>query len=139
MTAVVGVQGVRLVRWATDADSSFPHGGHAHARTASDERALAQTLAALRSVLDEVLAVRKAPLTMTAAQAAAYLGMEERHFLAAVARRELPKALLRSRPARWSRTQLDLALDGRQQTDVETSDTDPVMERINAFQAALRR
>lgn len=71
--------------------------------------------------------------TMTAIEAADYLGMEVGPFRRAVVRKELPGPLIRSRPARWSKVQLDWALEGRIDIAPVSSGIDPIMERLNAL------
>lgn len=68
--------------------------------------------------------------TLTATEAAAYLGMTVRQFLRAVEREELPKAFIRTRPARWSRVQLDWALEGKAVSAPASSGGDPIMEHL---------
>lgn len=68
--------------------------------------------------------------TLTANEAAAYLGMTTRQFLRAVERKEIPKAFIRTRPARWSKIQLDWALEGKGGWEQPSPESDPVMEAI---------
>ena len=77
--------------------------------------------------------------TLTAIEAAEYLGMEVGPFRRAVDRKELPGPLIRSRPARWSKVQLDWALEGRIDTPPVLSGVDPIMERLNALHDEVRK
>lgn len=71
-----------------------------------------------------------APATMTLIEAAEYTGLTERQFRRAVARNEMPEALIKSRPARWSRVQIDWALEGRLEKSAPCVGSDPIMEHL---------
>ena len=73
-----------------------------------------------------------AKATLTAEEAAEYLGMNVKQFRRAVTRGELPKAFIHSRPARWSRVQLDWALEGRME-HAQPPEHDPIMEHLIAL------
>jgi hypothetical protein len=71
-----------------------------------------------------------APATMTLIEAAEYTGLTDRQFRRAVARHEMPEALIKSRPARWSRIQIDWALEGRLESGAPCGEADPIMDAI---------
>lgn len=72
--------------------------------------------------------------TLTIAEAADYLGMKVSQFRRAVARKELPEPLIKCRPQRWARVQIDWTLEGRAVSAPSLAESsDPVMERLNAI------
>ncbi|BAE51514.1 hypothetical protein [Paramagnetospirillum magneticum] len=68
--------------------------------------------------------------TMTLIEAAAYVGLTDRQFRRAVARHEMPEPLIKSRPQRWSRVQIDWALEGRLEKSAPWAERDPLMEHL---------
>lgn len=73
------------------------------------------------------------PATMTLTEAANHLGMRPGQFRRAVARKELPEPLIKSRPQRWSAIQLQWALEGRAGEGVRSSDRDPIMDHLDGL------
>ncbi len=77
--------------------------------------------------------------TLTITEAAAYLNLTETQFRGAVKRGDLPPPIIYGYPRRWSKLQIDWALQGRRPVDQRPADqTDPLMERINALQITVR-
>ena len=70
---------------------------------------------------------------LTAAQAAARLGIGESQFRRAVRRGELPPPFLSCRPHRWSEKQLEPVAEG------VSVPSDPLMERIRGHQDEIPR
>jgi hypothetical protein len=75
---------------------------------------------------------------MTATEAADYLGMTVTQFRSAVMRGELPRPFIHGRPNRWSKVQIDWALEGRAEKGASSGDHDPVMERLSAIYDEVR-
>ncbi|EME71425.1 hypothetical protein H261_03413 [Paramagnetospirillum caucaseum] len=68
--------------------------------------------------------------TLTITEAAEYLGLTATQFRRAVARREMPEPLIKSRPQRWSKVQIDWALEGRLEKSAPCREIDPIMEHL---------
>jgi len=76
--------------------------------------------------------------TLTVVDAAAYLGMSVQQFRRAVSRGEMPKPLVCCRPNRWSKIQIDWALEGRLDKAASSVAADPIMDALDALPHAIR-
>lgn len=71
--------------------------------------------------------------TLTAMEAAQYLGMTVPRFRRAVGRNELPAPFIKGRPQLWSKIQIDWALEGRHDRGAPFNGADPIMDALNAL------
>lgn len=71
--------------------------------------------------------------TLTASEAAEYLGLTVPRFRRAVERKELPGPFIKGRPQLWSKIQIDWALEGRHEPQPRGSRADPIMDALDAL------